>query len=211
MIFEPHRECARCPRLVHFRAENRATFPEWHNGPVAPFGGIDAPLLIVGLAPGMKGANRTGRPFTGDYAGDLLYGTLLKFRLASGSYGASHNDGIRLTRCRITNAVRCLPPKNKPLGVEIAACGSFLAAEIAAMKHLSLILALGRIAHDAALNALGERKSRHLFRHGAFHDLSGGTVLADSYHCSRYNTNTGRLTVAMFDGLFARIGERLKI
>ena len=173
------------------------------------FGGLDARLLIVGLAPGLKGANRTGRPFTGDFAGDLLYATLLEFGFARGQYGASVDDGLALVDCRISNAVRCVPPENKPLPVEIAACGPFLAAEIVAMKRLAAILALGQIAHGAVLAAHGVRKSAFPFRHGARHLLPNGRTLTDSYHCSRYNTNTGKLTPAMFSDVFRQLRERL--
>lgn len=204
----PPRDCALCPRLVGFRAENRARFPDWHNAPVASFGPLDAPLLIVGLAPGLRGANRTGRPFTGDWAGELLYATLLRFGLADGVYGARPQDGLRLTRARICNAVRCVPPGNRPTPAEIAACNPFLAAEIAAMPRLRAVLALGAIAHGAVLRALGRRASSARFAHGALHALDGLT-LADSYHCSRHNTNTGRLTEAMFHDVFAQLLPRL--
>jgi uracil-DNA glycosylase family 4 len=197
----PPRDCPRCPRLASFRAENRARFAAWHNAPVASFGPLDAPLLIVGLAPGLRGANRTGRPFTGDWAGDLLYATLLHFRLAEGRYEARPDDGLRLTRARICNAVRCVPPENKPTPAEIAACNPFLKGELAAMPRLRAVLALGGVAHGAVLRALGRPASSARFAHGARHRLDG-FVLADSYHCSRYNTNTGRLTEAMFHAVF---------
>ncbi|MDW8445532.1 MAG: uracil-DNA glycosylase [Acetobacteraceae bacterium] len=200
----PARDCRLCPRLVAFRAENRAREPAWHNAPVASFGPLEAPLLIVGLAPGLRGANRTGRPFTGDYAGELLYRTLLRFGLARGSYAARSDDGLELTGARICNAVRCVPPENKPTPAEIAACNRFLAAELAAMPRLRAVLALGAIAHQAVLRARGLRAGALPFRHGATHDL-GGMVLVDSYHCSRYNTSTGRLTETMF----AEVVERL--
>ena len=176
--------------------------PGWHNAPVPSFGGTDARLLIVGLAPGLKGANRTGRPFTGDYAGELLYSTLLKFGFAEGSYRADPGDGLRLTEARITNAVRCVPPENRPTPLESATCRRFLAAEIAALPQLKAVLALGGIAHASVLAALGEKQARYRFAHGALHPLSGGLILADSYHCSRLNTNTGRLTEAMFHQVF---------
>jgi uracil-DNA glycosylase family 4 len=169
---------------------------------VPGFGPHDARLLVLGLAPGLRGANRTGRPFTGDWAGDLLYATLLKFGLARGTYAADPNDGLELVGTRIVNAVRCVPPGNKPLPAEIATCNGFLKAELAAMKRLRVIVALGRIAHDAALRAKGLRPSRHAFGHGAQHHLPDGTMLADSYHCSRYNTNTNRLTTPMFEAVF---------
>jgi uracil-DNA glycosylase family 4 len=197
----PPRDCPRCPRLVAFRAENRARFAAWHNAPVPSFGPLDAPLLIVGLAPGLRGANRTGRPFTGDWAGELLYATLLRCGLAEGRYEARPDDGLRLTRARICNAVRCVPPENKPTPAEIAACNPFLKGELAAMPRLRAVLALGGVAHGAVLRALGRPASSARFAHGARHRLDG-FVLADSYHCSRYNTNTGRLTEAMFHAVF---------
>ena len=205
----PGRDCALCPRLKEFRQANRARFPEWHNAPVPSFGGVDAGLLIVGLAPGLRGANATGRPFTGDFAGDLLYRTLLKFGLAAGTYGARADDGLRLVNCRITNAVRCVPPQNKPVGAEVAACRGFLADEIATLRRLKVVLALGTLAHGAVLAALGEKQSAWKFGHRQFHGLPGGLILADSYHCSRYNTNTGRLTEAMFHSAFEGIQAHL--
>ncbi|OAN50808.1 uracil-DNA glycosylase [Paramagnetospirillum marisnigri] len=195
---QPGRDCPLCPRLVDYRAANRAAWPDRHNAPVPSFGGLDARILVVGLAPGLKGANFTGRPFTGDYAGDLLYATLSRLGLGQGSYGATADDGYGLGDCRITNAARCAPPANKPLPAEFAACRPFLAAEIAAMPRLKGILCLGRESHDQVLTTLGLRKSAHPFGHGAVHRLPGGLVLTDSYHCSRYNTNTRRLTEAMF-------------
>ena len=201
----PGRDCGRCPRLVELRLTQRHLHADWHNAPVASFGGLDARLLIVGLAPGLKGANRTGRPFTGDFAGDLLYRTLAKFGFAEGAYEARADDGLSLIDCRVTNAVRCVPPANKPEPFEISACNGFLAAEIAAMPRLRTVLALGAIAHAAVLAALGQRRSRHKFAHGARHDLGGGRCLADSYHCSRYNTNTGVLTTEMFEAVFRAI------
>ena len=206
----PSRDCPVCPRLVAFRGANRQAAPDWHNAPVPSFGPADARLLVVGLAPGLKGANRTGRPFTGDYAGDLLYATLKKFGFAAGSYDRRPDDGFNLIGCRITNAVRCVPPENKPTPAEIAACRPFLAGEIAGLPRLRAILALGSIAHGSVLAALGERPSRRPFKHGAFHALEGGLLLADSYHCSRYNTNTGRLTTEMFEAVVRTLRERLK-
>jgi uracil-DNA glycosylase family 4 len=200
---EPGRDCPLCPRLVAFRLQNRVAAPGWHNAPVPSFGGADARLLVVGLAPGLKGANRTGRPFTGDHAGELLYSTLLRFGLAEGDYRADPADGLRLTGARITNAVRCVPPENRPTPLESSTCRGFLVAEIAAMPRLKAILALGSIAHASVLAALGEKQARFPFAHGALHRLSGGLTLADSYHCSRLNTNTGRLTEAMFHQVFA--------
>ena len=168
-------------------------------------------MLIVGLAPGLKGANRTGRPFTGDYAGDLLYATLLKFNFARGTYGARSDDGLTLCDCMITNAVRCVPPQNKPIGSEIAHCRGFLAARIQAMTRLEAVVVLGRIAHDSLLAALGEKKSRHPFAHAAAHQLAGGIMLFDSYHCSRYNTNTRRLTPAMFEAVFSAVRTEIGV
>ena len=206
---EPSRDCSICPRLMAFRQQARGKEPDWHNAPVASFGSRCARLLIVGLAPGLKGANRTGRPFTGDYAGDLLYGTLLDTGFARGSYGAHPNDGLELVGCRITNAVRCVPPANKPTTVEINACNGFLAATIADMPRLRAIMALGRIAHDGVLKARDLRKSHFPFGHGRIHDLDGGLSLYDSYHCSRYNTNTGVLTPQMFTDVLAGIRHAL--
>ncbi len=192
-----------------FRAANRRAIPNGFNAPVPSFGDLDAELLIVGLAPGLHGANTTGRPFTGDWAGDLLYASLLRCGLAEGTYGETANDGLLLRNCRITNAVRCVPPENKPTGDEQTACRPFLAAEIQAMPNLKVILALGSIAHDAVLKALGLKKSAFPFTHGALHHLPMPLVLADSYHCSRYNTNTGRLTEDMFLRVFDDLGRLL--
>jgi uracil-DNA glycosylase family 4 len=194
----PSHDCPSCPRLVEFRAANRAAHADWHNAPVPSFGCLDSRILVVGLAPGLKGANRSGRPFTGDYAGDLLYASLLRYGLASGRYEARADDGFALLDCRISNAVRCVPPANKPLPAEFAACRPFLIEEIAAMPRLRGILSLGRESHDQVLTALGLRKSGFPFGHGRVHTVSPGLVLTDSYHCSRYNTNTRRLTEAMF-------------
>lgn len=200
-------DCGLCPRLVAFRAANRIAEPGWFNGAVPSFGDPAARLLIVGLAPGLKGANRTGRPFTGDYAGVLLYGTLLEFGFATGRYGARPDDGLTLDGCMITNAVRCVPPENKPTPGEARTCRGYLAARIAALPRLEAILALGRIAHDNTLAALGLRKSAFPFGHGAVHTPRPGLTLHDSYHCSRYNTNTGALTPEMFRAVFSRIRE----
>ncbi len=175
---------------------------------MSSFGGVDGELLIVGLAPGLRGANKTGRPFTGDFAGELLYACLGKFGFCEGQYGAVADDGLKLVNCRITNAVRCVPPENKPVGAEVAACRPFLSDEIAGLPQLRVILALGTLAHGAVLAALGEKKSAYKFGHNVFHDLAGGLVLADSYHCSRYNTNTGRLTESMFELVFEGIRKR---
>lgn len=200
----PGRDCARCPRLVAFRKSWRKQEPDWFNAPVDSFGPSDARLLIVGLAPGLRGANRTGRPFTGDYAGDLLYATLLKFGFAEGQYQARPDDGLRLVDCRITNAVRCVPPENKPRPEEINTCRQFLAATIADMPRLSAVLALGRIAHDSFVVAQGARRSAHPFAHAGLHEI-GGLRLYNSYHCSRLNTNTGVLTPKMFSDLIGKI------
>jgi len=200
---EPPHDCPLCPRLAAFRAENREKFPDFWNAPVPAWGDPDAALAVIGLAPGLKGANRTGRPFTGDYAGDLLYATLLKFGLATGAFEARVDDSLSLRNVRIINAVRCVPPQNKPTPAEIRTCRQFLIATLEEAPPRAY-LALGRIAHESLLTALGERKSRFPFGHGAEHALTGGAVLFDSYHCSRYNTNTGVLTTAMFEDVVGR-------
>jgi uracil-DNA glycosylase len=206
---DPGHDCALCPRLVDFRMAQRAAHPDWHNAPVPSFGDASARLLIIGLAPGLKGANRTGRPFTGDYAGNLLYATLKKYGFARGDYAEHKDDGLMLIDCRISNAARCVPPENKPLPEEVATCRRFLIAEIAGMPRLRAILALGQIAHGAVLAALSQKKSRFAFGHGALHALPDGRLLADSYHCSRYNTNTGKLTTTMFEAVFEELKKRL--
>ncbi len=206
---QPEPDCRLCARLVDFRTANKEAYPSFHNAPVPSFGGLGARLFIVGLAPGLKGANQTGRPFTGDYAGDLLYQTLKDFGFARGSYAQRPDDGLELVDCRIGNAVRCVPPENKPTTAEIRTCLPFLSAEIAAMKRLRIVLSLGAISHGAVLSALGLRKSAFAFRHGALYELPNRLLLADSYHCSRYNTNTGRLTPEMFYGVFEAIRARL--
>lgn len=198
---DPQRDCPLCPRLVAFRHEAEQRLPGAHNAPVPSFGALDARLLIVGLAPGLQGANRTGRPFTGDYAGDLLYATLKKFNFATGEYRADPNDGLTLVDCLITNAVRCVPPENKPTGAEIVTCRQFLGTTLSSLPHLKAIIALGRIAHDSTVRALGGSPSKYVFGHAKAHEI-GGTRLFDSYHCSRYNTNTGRLTAPMFENVF---------
>jgi uracil-DNA glycosylase len=205
----PPRDCPFCPRLAAYREVQQRAHPEWFNAPVPPFGDAQAELLVVGLAPGLKGANRTGRPFTGDYAGGLLYQTLCKFGFAQGLYDARPDDGLALRRARITNAVRCVPPQNKPDPAEIATCRRFLTAEIADLPRLRAILALGAIAHQTVLAALGLRRGLFPFAHGRVHELPSGLVLADSYHCSRLNTNTGKLSVPMFEAVFANLTERL--
>ena len=205
----PGRDCPRCPRLVAFRETWRGREPAWFNAPVDSFGPVDARVLVVGLAPGLRGANRTGRPFTGDYAGDLLYATLTKFGLAEGNYEQHADDGLRLLGSRITNAVRCVPPENKPLPAEIVACRPYFRTELAGLSGLKAVLALGQIAHQQVLAALGLRQASYPFAHGALHALPSGLHLADSYHCSRYNTNTGKLTPAMFEAVFAELRRRL--
>ena len=204
LLTEPDRNCPLCPRLADFREQIRAREPDWHNAPVDSFGDPKAQLLIVGLAPGMQGANRTGRPFTGDYAGDLLYATLLEYGFAKGVYQARPDDGLGMVDCRISNAVRCLPPQNKPLPAEINTCRQFLIATIASMPKLRAIVALGRIAHETTLKALGLRSAAAPFAHGAVHS-AGPLRLYDSYHCSRYNTNTRVLTPEMFRNVFAKV------
>lgn len=208
-LAEPAADCPLCPRLVAFRASNRAAHPEWFNAPVPSFGPSTARLLIVGLAPGLKGANRTGRPFLGDHAGDLLYRSLFKVGLARGHHDLTAPGALHLVDCMITNAVRCVPPANKPSTREITHCRQFLVARIAAVPDLRALLALGRIAHDSTLEALSLKRSRYPFAHGARHKLEDGIVLFDSYHCSRQNTNTGRLTTAMFETVLGTIKAEL--
>lgn len=204
MLNLPDRNCDYCPRLRDFREENRVKFPDKFNAPVPSFGPDNASLLIVGLAPGLRGANFTGRPFTGDYAGDLLYATLLKYGLARGTYNADPNDGLELLNARITNAVRCLPPENKPVGAEINNCRPFLNSEIENLENLKVILCLGLVSHNSVIKTLGGKISAHKFGHNAKHAL-GEIHIVDSYHCSRYNTNTGRLTTQMFEDVFDTI------
>ncbi len=206
-VYDP--ACTACPRLAEHLAQVRARYPAYHARPVAPFGDPNARLLVVGLAPGMHGANRTGRPFTGDYAGILLYGTLHQYGFANHCGSADPHDGLRLRDCRVTNAVKCLPPQNKPLPDEVRRCNRFLAAELAA-RPPRVILALGRVAHAAVLGALGLRPGEFAFAHGARHALPHALVLVDSYHCSRYNTQTGRLTAAMFRAVFDQIAAALR-
>jgi uracil-DNA glycosylase family 4 len=210
-MLSPAADCARCPRLVAFRDDNRARHPSFFNRPVPSFGPPEARLLIVGLAPGLRGANCTGRPFTGDFAGDLLYPTLLRHGLASGRFARDGDDDLALRGCRITNAVRCVPPENKPTPAEMAECRPFLTSELEDLPGLQGILALGQFAHTAVLAALGMKKSARPFKHAAVHDLGDGRPwLADSYHCSRYNQNTGRLTTAMFDAVIADVAARIR-
>ncbi|MFQ5534005.1 MAG: uracil-DNA glycosylase [Sphingomonadales bacterium] len=211
----PPRDCDLCPRLVELRTECRTQHPDWHNAPVPSFtagpdsGGNGPRLLIVGLAPGMKGANRTGRPFTGDYAGDFLYQTLIDYGFAQGVYQARPDDGLRLFDAAITNAVRCLPPANKPIGAEIKACRRFLRSQVDALSALQAILALGKVAHDSVVAAFGHKLAAFKFGHGAQHAIGPGITLFDSYHCSRYNTNTRRLTEDMFRAVFNEIRGNL--
>ena len=210
-MLAPSPDCPLCPRLAAYRNGNRLAHLEWFNAPVPSFGAAaTAELLIVGLAPGLKGANRTGRPFTGDYAGQLLYATLGKFGFAAGAYQSRPDDGLTLRRARVTNAVRCVPPQNKPEPAEIAACRRFLEAEIGQLPRLRAILALGAIAHYTVLATLGLRRAEFAFAHGALHALPNGLLLADSYHCSRLNTNTGKLTPAMFEAVIGAIAGHLE-
>ena len=202
----PDRDCPLCPRLAAFREAARAREPDWYNAPVRPWGDPDGQLLIVGLAPGMQGANRTGRPFTGDYAGVLLYQTLFGLGLSNQPEGKDPDDGLALKGVRITNAVKCVPPENKPDGAEIRRCNTYIAAEIAALPSIRVILALGRIAHEAVLMALGQRRSAFKFGHAAEHTIDGRHFI-DSYHCSRYNTQTRRLTPEMFRAVMSRAVE----
>lgn len=213
---EPSRDCALCPRLVAFRGEAKVRLPDGFNAPVPSFGEAKtARLLIVGLAPGLQGANRTGRPFTGDYAGDLLYATLLKFGFATGTYQSHADDGLKLKGTMITNAVRCVPPQNKPTPEEIRTCRAFFIDRIETLPSLQAVLALGRIAHDQTLAALNLRKAAYPFAHAARHEIAIGTkkprpiAFFDSFHCSRYNTNTRRLTAEMFEQVFANIEDHL--
>lgn len=210
LLLDPARDCALCPRLVAFREDWRAKEPTWFNAPVPSFTGSDPRLLIVGLAPGVRGANRTGRPFTGDYAGDLLYETLSDYGFSRGTFRADPKDGLALVGALITNAVRCVPPENKPLPAEVHACRPFLVATLAAHSGLTDVLALGRVAHETFLRTVGEKPSAHPFAHGAIHRLKNGLRLHDSYHCSRYNTNTGRLTRAMFRDVFDGIAAAMR-
>ena len=207
-LTEAPADCPLCPRLVEYRHSLREEHPGWFNNPVASFGHEDARLLVVGLAPGVKGANRTGRPFTGDFAGDLLYGTLKKYAFAKGDFGATADDGFELVDCMVTNAVRCVPPQNKPVGAEINACRQFLEHRILAMPNLTSIVTLGKVAHDSTIRALGGKLKNHPFGHGNTSVIRTYAITA-SYHCSRYNTNTGVLTEDMFNGIFAAVRRAL--
>jgi uracil-DNA glycosylase family 4 len=209
MIEKPAHDCALCPRLVAYRAANQAAHPDWFNAPVPSFGPKAARLLVVGMAPGVKGANRTGRPFTGDHAGILLYQTLAKIGLSTGVYAADIADGIALQDCRIVNAVRCVPPANLPEPAEVRTCNAFLASELRGLPDLKIVLALGVLAHAAVLRACGIAPSRVRFAHGAIHELPDGLMLANSYHVSRYNTSTRRLTTEMFEAVMLDIAGRL--
>ena len=205
----PPPDCSLCPRLAAYRHANQLANPDWFNAPVPSFGPLGVRLLIVGMAPGVRGANRTGRPFTGDHAGILLFQTLLRLGLATGSYDARPDDGLVLVGCRVTNAVRCVPPANLPQPIEVRTCNPYLSAELRALPDLRAVLALGVLSHAAVLKACGLIPSRIKFRHGALHELPGGLVLADSYHVSRYNTNTGLLTTEMFELAVLRLMERI--
>lgn len=204
---EPPRDCPRCPRLVAFREALRVQHPDWWNAPVPVWGDPDAWLAVVGLAPGKHGANRTGRPFTGDHAGVLLYETLTALRLATGAYDARVDDGFALAGAIIINSVRCLPPENKPTPEEVRTCRPFLEGPLAALPRVRVVVALGQIAHQSAVKAMGGRLPKAKFGHGAEHDMPDGRTLIDSYHCSRYNQNTGVLTRPMFEAVFARAVE----
>lgn len=205
----PAPDCSLCPRLVAFRTQNQQKFPQFFNGAVPPFGPIGARVLVVGLAPGLKGANASGRPFTGDYAGLVLYGGLKTAGLARGDYGARPDDGFELLDARVTNAVRCVPPENKPTPAEAKSCNPYLVSELGAMGQLKVILSLGLTSHQAVLRTLKLRQADYKFGHGAVHTLPGGKMLVDSYHTSRYNIQTGRLTQAMFDDVLVKVNALL--
>ncbi len=203
-------DCKKCPRLVGFLEDNKRLYPDYHNAPVASFGDDNAQLLIIGLAPGLQGANQTGRPFTGDYAGDLLYETLAKFGYTRGNYGKHADDGLELINAQITNAVRCVPPQNKPIGEEVNNCRPYLINQIKDMPNLKCLMVLGKLSHDTTLKSLGYKLKDFPFGHMNCHTLDNGLTLVDSYHCSRYNTNTGKLTVEMFENVFKTIDTLLK-
>lgn len=210
MFCPPQKNCSLCPRLVEFRKNNQKKFPFYYNAPVPAFGDLDACILVVGLAPGLNGANQTGRPFTNDYAGDILYPALQKFGFARGNYGKKADDGFELINVRITNSVRCVPPLNKVTGDEVKTCGKFLIDEIAAMPNLKIILTLGSVAHNAVLGVLGYKKSAFKFAHGAAHRLEKHhLIMVNSYHTSRYNINTGVLTQKMFEDIIKKIRDLL--
>lgn len=210
MFCPPEKNCSKCPRLVDFRKSNITKFPNYYNAPVPSFGNLDAEVLVVGLAPGLNGANQTGRPFTNDYAGDILYPALKKFGLAKGNYGKKADDGFELINVRITNSVRCVPPQNKVTTDEVKTCGEFLIKEIDAMPNLKIILTLGSVAHNAVLGVLGYKKSAFKFAHGAEHVLNKHNLtMINSYHTSRYNINTGVLSEEMFENIIRRLKNLL--
>tara|TARA_B100001758_G_scaffold51383_1_gene41886 strand:+ start:1436 stop:2074 length:639 start_codon:yes stop_codon:yes gene_type:complete len=209
-LIEPNKNCSKCRRLYNFRKKNQSNNPDWFNAPVPTFGELSSSLLIVGLAPGLKGANKTGRPFTGDYAGDLLYKTINKFNFSKGKYAGTIDDSLKLKDCTITNAVRCVPPQNKPISEEINNCNNFLKKTIEIHKNLKVIIALGLIAHKSIISALNLKQKLYKFKHGNKHKIDN-LILIDSYHCSRYNTNTGRLNQEMFEKIFFEAKKELKI
>ena len=209
-LIEPNKNCSKCRRLYNFRKKNQSNNPDWFNAPVPTFGELSSSLLIVGLAPGLQGANKTGRPFTGDYAGDLLYKTINKFNFSKGKYAGTIDDNLKLKDCTITNAVRCVPPQNKPISEEINNCNNFLKKTIENHKNLKVIIALGLIAHKSIISALNLKQKLYKFKHGKKHKIDN-LILIDSYHCSRYNTNTGRLNQEMFEKIFFEAKKELKI
>ena len=209
-LIEPNKNCSKCRRLYNFRKKNQSNNPDWFNAPVPTFGELSSSLLIVGLAPGLQGANKTGRPFTGDYAGDLLYKTINKFNFSKGKYGGTTDDNLKLKDCTITNAVRCVPPQNKPISEEINNCNNFLKKTIEIHKNLKVIIALGLIAHKSIISAFNLKQKLYKFKHGNKHKINN-LILIDSYHCSRYNTNTGRLNEEMFEKIFFEAKKELKI
>tara|TARA_Y100001970_G_scaffold101964_1_gene128096 strand:- start:188 stop:826 length:639 start_codon:yes stop_codon:yes gene_type:complete len=209
-LIEPNKNCSKCRRLYNFRKKNQSNNPDWFNAPVPTFGELSSSLLIVGLAPGLQGANKTGRPFTGDYAGDLLYKTINKFNFSKGKYAGTIDDSLKLKDCTITNAVRCVPPQNKPISEEINNCNNFLKKTIEIHKNLKVIIALGLIAHKSIISALNLKQKLYKFKHGNKHKIDH-LILIDSYHCSRYNTNTRRLNQEMFEKIFFEAKKELKI
>ena len=209
-LIEPNKNCSKCRRLYNFRKKNQSNNPDWFNAPVPTFGELSSSLLIVGLAPGLQGANKTGRPFTGDYAGDLLYKTINKFNFSKGKYAGTIDDSLKLKDCTITNAVRCVPPQNKPISEEINNCNNFLKKTIEIHKNLKVIIALGLIAHKSIISALNLKQKLYKFKHGNKHKIDN-LILIDSYHSSRYNTNTGRLNQEMIEKLFFEAKKELKI